>query len=137
MALLLSPMAHARRLLAPRLARVSPFDYGNPLAEARSLNRAGYHAASVMLARIAVEKQLKAVVGAHPKWTGKRRRNFDEMMRFCHLQGVVNRACYKHCRNFQKQANSVVHGNPVDRARAWFIIRRAATIVSMLSGGAA
>lgn len=120
-----------------RLERVCPFAKGNALAEARALNRAGYHAASVVLARIAVESQLKSVVGAHPKWAARRRRGFDEMMRFCFVNGVLRHDGYKATRSFQKSANGVVHGSPVTRVRAWALIRRASLIVTLLEGGAA
>ncbi len=131
-----SPMVHARRLFSRRLNRVSPFVKGNELAEARRLNRAGYHAAAVVLARIAVEKRFRAMARSNPKWRGKAS-TLDCTIRFCYLKGEISQCCYILARNFKKQANNVVHGNPIDRARAWLLIRRAASILSMVEGGAA
>ena len=136
MALLLSPMVQARRLFSRRLGRVSPFIKGNELAEARRLNRAGYHAAAVVLARIAVEKRFKEKARANPKWKGKAT-TLDCTIRFCYTRAGISQSCYVLARNFKKQANSVAHGNQIDRARAWLVIRRAAMIISLMEGGVA
>jgi hypothetical protein len=138
MALLFAPMVHAHRFLFPRLKRVSPYVKGNLLAEARRLNRAGYHTAAVATARAALERRLKEIAFARAEWTRpKGNPGLSALTRFLFSLGCFNVRTKCLIDSFAVKANSACHGNPVSRRSARNIIWRAAQVMAMLEGSAA
>ena len=137
MALLLSPMVHAHRLLFPRLKRVSPYEKGNLLAEARRLNRSGYHTAAVATARAAVERRLREMAYARPEWVRpKGSHGVSATARFLFSLGCFNVRTKCLIDSFADKANRVVHGGVTNRRSARALIWRAAQVCSLLEGGA-
>jgi len=125
-----------RSLWRRKLARVSPFVRGQLLAEARRLNRAGYTVAAVVTARVAIERILREMALAHPEWNPGRA-GISDYSQFLWRVSAVSRDTVNRISGFTKKANSVTHGGPIGRTRAWQIIRRAAAIATVLEGGAA
>jgi hypothetical protein len=139
MSLLLAPVVRARRLFSPRVGRISPFVKGNPLAEARSLNRAGYVTAAVFMARMAIERRLHELMVAHPMVTcSKQQKGIHAAATVLlavksiqkHEVAVIERFCCK--------ANKIVHGTTTTKLHARRLIVQAGRVLSMLEkkGGA-
>jgi hypothetical protein len=140
MALLLSPLVRVNRFFSPRLEQVSPYIKGNLLAEARSLNRAGYSSAAVAMARMAVERRLLELIRANPKLTNPRR-NFGVGTGTSMLVAVkvIAHCDTKLIDTFGAKANKIVHGAATTRMQARKLIIQAAAVLAMLDrkGGAA
>lgn len=135
MALCFAPMVHAHRFLFPRLKRVSPYEKGNLLAEARRLNRSGYHTAAVATARAALERRLKEIAYALPgEERPKGNPGLGGLTRFLFSAGCFNVRTRVLMDSFAVKANSVVHGGHTTRRSARALIWRAAQVMTMLEG---
>ncbi len=128
-----------RRLFRPRLVHVSPFAQGNPLAEARLLNRAGYSSAAVAMARMAVERRLLDLIRTNPKITSPRKIvGVGTATTMLVAVNAIDREEVHLLEKFGLKANKIVHGSPTTRLRARAIILQAAKALRMLEkkGGA-
>jgi hypothetical protein len=106
------------------------------LAEARRLNRAGFHVAAVATARVAIERILREKSFDHPKWKGSGAGiHCYALFLACHK--VITRAAFYLVESFAKRANSVIHGVHTNRSQAHRLIKHAAAAAALLEGGAA
>ncbi len=139
MALLSSPLVRMRRLSSPRLERVSPFIKGNLLAEAKTLNRAGYSSGAVVIPRMGIERRLQELMDATPKLL---RLKSKPGLGLATMMLLSARVVQKHeaelIDKFGRIANKIVHGAKTTKLQARELIRRAAKVLSMLEkrGGA-
>jgi hypothetical protein len=125
-------LVRAYRALRRRPPLKRPDTYCPMLAEARQLNRAGYHTAAIFTARVALERALSAAVQQRPDFERRRGRppGITAMAQFLRAVGALDRKTVKVVDGFSERANKVCHGSPVSRGRARSIIRQGMTAVA-------
>ena len=139
-----APFARVREYLSfVRLATTRQRKLGPPprdlMQQARRLHAAGYHHASMIMARVVIELLLREMVDDLPDWDGETARTPMSAMSL-HLQngGLITEVTHKQIKNWTGKVNRAAHGKFIGgHKRAAMLLAQAETIHrSLLKGGA-